>query len=182
MGFKVLAGMAREGWQPAVGDTLRALGSAEAVAMLSPAAGCFFTAAPPLFRMRVLKTMAILEVRRHDAKRATRGRWHRLDSAPRPKGARAWAKLAKFWAWYAGEAAEGTPPPWGFVGDKGRDHNRCRSGAHANRHAPSFVGGPGQGRKGKTNPKSRDAFGFSPANGYRCGTHDEAKLPRKADR
>lgn len=163
--FRITSGIAAAGWMQGLGDTLRASGKAS-VLMLAPEIG------KPLTRIRILKTVAHLDVRVHTSTRCTRGTWLKLDST-NVKGysARKWAKLAEFWAWRIDAALEADAATrWDWASDSGKDKNRCGSKANANAVNPTFWG-QGRGRIVKGRPNQRDTFGFSPASGKACRTH-----------
>lgn len=180
MGFRVTRGAAAAGWVPGVGDALRGAGGA-GVAMLltSPSA--------PMFRMRVGKRTTVLEVRRHDASRCTRGRWERLDDADTPRRAAGWGKLGRFWRHFADEVAEGREPPYCWREDRGKDWNRCHTRSHRNAADPT----PGVAseikrlpqRGPKANPTRADEWGYAPAAGRRLlprtRTGERARARRK---
>jgi hypothetical protein len=178
MGFKITRGAAVAGWMPGIGDALRAAGNAAGVAMLSPVDPRFRTAAPPLFRMRVLARSVRLEVRRHTATRCSRGSWVELDRTESvPANARAWTKLSKFWAWFCVEAADGTTPKWVWATCRGKDFNRCVTVANANAADPvQATATPGRGSTCKGNPTKIGSFGYTPASGRRIATTEASAL------
>ena len=168
-GFKITAGAKRAGWIPAAGDAVRAIGNAIGALMLPPASPAFRVAAPPLFRIRVGARVCSLEKRVHatPTRRCSVGRWERQDSGPTPRNARAWGKLAKFWAWYAVEVSEGRNP-YSWTADRGKSPNRCITPANANAHQPTqAIGSCGRGRVGKVIPTRAEVFGHSPARGVK---------------
>lgn len=162
----------RLGWQHAVGDAARDKAAQSAVACLMlPVAGERYRTAPPLFRVRIGKRSAVFEVRAHGSQRCTGGRWERLDSDARPKGAAALAKLLRWWHGVAQEHVA-TRDAFTFADAVSRDRNRCATApVIPNAPTPRPSGGS-RGGKGPGGRASHVAtFGHAPASGPACATH-----------
>jgi len=168
--FKLSPRIRAAGWLYGAGHVLRSLPACLGVLMRDP------TLPGPLVRVIRRKRVTRLDIRLHDASRCTVGRWETIDIADTPTHTRAWGDLLEFWCWYVDEWREGRSP-WVWADCRGKDPNRCRTRADANRLAPSPAGGPGRGRKGKTLPGGMAIFGYSPATGKNCVTKTHKPVP-----
>lgn len=168
--FQLSEEMKRVGWRIGVGDSLRALGNSISVLMLQP------SPQSPLFRLRIGLQVSILEIRKHDSrKRATRGRWQRLDSTYTPTNLKAWERLAQFWADYVKKFSAGNDNLWGWEEDLQKNHNLCHTQVNANYRAPSMRGGVGRGRKCKSLPDGKLVLGYRPVTGHKLGEKNNGK-------
>jgi hypothetical protein len=176
--FKPTKATTAAGWLLGVGDALRGAGNCVSVLMLSPTAPAFQTSPGAMWRAVIGKRVCRLERRIHATPtgRCSRGRWERLDTGDTPTTPAQWRKLSEFWAWYAAEYADGRIPAYDWATDPGKSRNLCRTLANANAPNPTMGSAtPGRGRRGKGQPSKLEAFGWSPAAGYRV-----AQTPRDA--
>jgi len=162
MTFKLTRGILAAGWLLGVGDALRSAGAAVAVLMLHPATEHRATTHRGLFRIKVGVRVSVLEHRAHGTPtgRCSCGHWVRLDSAPTPRGAAAWSKLARFWQWYAHEIAEGRTPEYSWGDDLSKDRSRCHTRRLRSNEPQPVIGRP---PRCKRLPSRKHAFGHAPA-------------------
>jgi len=168
--FRLLKGMSDAGWILGIGDACRASGKVAGVLMLDPTAPRLGSAAPPLVRVLVNSRTLRLQLRKHDAGKATCGRWQNLARHDAPRNARGWAAILARWSGHVADATAGRTP-WVLADLLKGDPNRCRTRADANRHHVSPSGGPGRGRKCKGLPGGLAILGYSPATGRGAATH-----------